>query len=190
MTCQIDDITLQYFTEGDDAVCVTDGPVYSGTVEQFDLQHAAGAKAYLQSATGELGKIFDCVDTVKKSQQDGMAVYEMTLDPEKRIASDEIYKIMADNGDPLVAESIILGFDEKGYLVWANEKREFKGSVAEKNIMLTDFDNTVVDPMPKADKTYEEMEADIDAKYEVFFAELEKAEGVEGEASSAAAEAK
>ena len=190
MTSEIEDITLQYFTEGDDAVCVTDGPVYSGTVEQFELAHAAGAQAYLESATGDLNTIFDCVKTATKSQQDGMTVYELTLDPEKRIASDEVFQILADAGDPVQAESIILGFDDKGYLVWANEKREFKLSSLEKNLMLTDFDNTTVEPMPKADKTYEEMEADIDEKYDAFFADLDKNEAAEGEASSEAAEAK
>ena len=187
---EIEDITLQYFTEGDDAVCVTDGPAYSGTTDQFGLEHAAGAKAYLESATGDLNTIFNCVKTATKSQQDGMTVYELTLDPEKRIASDEVFQILADAGDPVQAESIILGFDDKGYLVWANEKREFKLSSLEKNLMLTDFDNTTVEPMPKADKTYEEMEADIDEKYDAFFADLDKNEAAEGEASSEAAEAK
>ena len=187
---EIEDITLQYFTEGDDAVCVTDGPAYSGTTDQFGLEHAAGAKAYLESATGDLNTIFNCVKTATKSQQDGMTVYELTLDPEKRIASDEVFQILADAGDPVQAESIILGFDDKGYLVWANEKREFKLSSLEKNLTLTDFDNTTVEPMPKADKTYEEMEADIDEKYDAFFADLDKNEAAEGEASSEAAEAK
>ena len=190
MACEIDDITLQYFTDGDNAVCVTDGPAYSGTVEQFDLPHAAGAKAYLESATGDLNTIVDCAATVTKSQQDGMTVYELALDPEKRIASDEIFKLLADKGDPVLSESVIVGFDENGYIVWANEKREFKASTAEKNITLTDFDNTVVDPMPEADKTYEEMEADIEKKYEEAFADLEKAENADGAAPSEAAEAK
>jgi hypothetical protein len=119
-----------------------------------------------------------------------MTVYELALDPEKRIASDEIFQLLADSGDPILSENVIVGFDENGYLVWANEKREFKASTTEKNIMLTDFDNTVVDPMPKADKTYEEMEADIDKKYEELFAELDKAEAAEGAAHSKAAEAK
>ena len=190
MTGEIEDITLQYFTEGDNAVCVTDGPVYSGTVEQFDLPHAAGSKAYLSSATGDLDTIVECIATATKSQQDGMTVYELTLDPAKRIASDEVFQILADNGDPILSESVIVGFDEKGYLVWANEKREFQDTTAEKNLMLSDFDSTVVDPMPEADKTYEEMEADIDEKYEALFAEWEAAESAEGAVSSEAAEVK
>ena len=187
---EIEDIKLEYYSDGDKAVCVTDGPAYSGTTDQFGLEHAAGAKAYLESATGDLNTIFDCVKTATKSQQDGMTVYELTLDPEKRIASDEAFQILADAGDPVQAESIILGFDDKGYLVWANEKREFKLSSLAKNLMLYDFDNTTVEPMPKADKTYEEMEADIDEKYDAFFADLDKNEAAEGEASSEAAEAK
>ena len=190
MTFEVEDITLQYFTDGDNAVCVTDGPAYAGTTEQFDLPQAAGSEAYLKSATGDLDTIVDCIATVTKSQQDGMTVYELALDPEKRIASDEAFQLLADAGDPILAESIIIGFDEKGYLVWANEKREFKDTTAETNIMLSDFDSTVVDPMPEADKTFEEMQADMDEKYEAFFAELEEEEGAVESASSEAAEAK
>ena len=190
MTCEIDDITLQYFTEGDNAVCVTDGPVYSGTVDQFEVPHAAGYKAYLKSATGDLNTIIDCVATVTKSQQDGMTVYELTLDPAKRIASDEIYQLLADSGDPILSESITVGFDGNNNLVWAYEKREFKASTAEKNLTFSDFDNTVVDPMPEANKTFEEMQADIDEKYDAVFAALEQAENAEGAAPSEAAAAK
>ena len=190
MTCEIDDLTLQYFTEGDNAVCVTDGPVYSGTVEQFDLPHAAGFKAYLKSATGDLNTIIDCVANVTKSQQDGMTVYELTLDPAKRIASDEVYQLLADYGDPILSESITIGFDGNNNLVWALEKREFQASTAEKNLMFSDFDSTVVDPMPEANKTYEEMQADIDEKYNAVFDALEQADNAEEAAPSEAAEAK
>ena len=189
-TYEVGDIALQYITDGDNVACVTDGPIYSGTAEQFELPHAAGFKAYLKSATGDMNAIIDCVATVSKSQQDGMTVYELTLDPEKRIASDEVFQILAESGDPILSESIIVGFDANNYLVWANEKREFQASAAEKNMTFTDFDSTVVEPMPEADKTFEDMEADIDAKYEDFFAELEKAEGAEGAVSPEAAEVK
>jgi hypothetical protein len=189
MTCEIDDITLSYFTEGYDAVCVTDGPVYSGSTEQFNLKHAAGYEAYLNSAAGDLNKIIGCVATATKSQQDGMTVFELELDPEKRIASDEVFQILADAGEPILSESIIVGFDENGHLVWANEKREFAATIAESNMMFSDFDSTVVDPMPEADKTYEEIEADMDARYDAFFAELEEAEAAQGTAPAETAEA-
>ena len=74
--------------------------------------------------------------------------------------------------------------------MWAYEKREFKASIAEKNLMFSDFDNTVVDPMPEANKTFEEMQADIDEKYDAVFAALEQAETAEGAAPSEAAAAK
>ena len=74
MTGKIDDVTIRYCSEGDDAVCVTDGPVYSGTTEQFDLSHFAGVEAYLKDAVGDLNTIADCVDTVEKEQQGDLTV--------------------------------------------------------------------------------------------------------------------
>ena len=46
---------------------------------------------------------------------------------------------------------------------------EYSSSVSEVAIAFSDFDSTVIDPMPEAEKTYEEMEADIEAKYEAEF---------------------
>lgn len=191
MTAELGDIKLQYFSNGEDAVCVTDGPVYSGTTEQFDQTHFAGAAAYLKEATWDLNDIVGCVATATKSEQDGMTVYELTLDPEKYMASDEILQIMAESGDPILSAVVYIGFDPNGYIVWVDNKTDYKLSTTEKSLSLSDFDSTVIEPMPQADKTYEEMEADIKQKLDAYSEELEKADGVDAAAtgSSEAAEA-
>ena len=58
------------------------------------------------------------------------------------------------------------------------------------HLLFSDYDSTVIDPMPAADKTYEDMEDDMQEKLDAFEEELESDEGSEEEASSASAEAK
>ena len=79
MVTQIDDVTLAYYSNGDDAVVVTDGPIYSGTTEQFDLPHFKGVESYLTDTFGDLRVIVDCADTVTKEQQGDTAVYTVTV---------------------------------------------------------------------------------------------------------------
>lgn len=50
------------------------------------------------------------------------------------------------------------------------------------NLMLKDYDSTTVDPMPEATRTFEDMEQDMQLKYDALFAQLEAAEAAEAEA--------
>lgn len=191
MVGEIDDIAIRYCSDGDDAVCVTDGPVYSGTTEQFDQSHFAGVEAYLEGAVGDLNTIADCVGSVAKEQQDGLTAYTLTLDPEKYMASDEILTMMKEYGDPVVSAVFTLGFDGEGHLASIHEVVEYAKSIADRTYTLSDFDSTTVDPMPAADKTFEEMEADINEKYEALEDELDATSEYQDEAASSdAAEAK
>ena len=191
MTGKIEDVTIRYCSEGDDAVCVTDGPVYSGTTEQFDLSHFAGVEAYLKDAVGDLNTIADCADTVEKEQQGDLTVYTLTLDPEKYMASDEILTMMKEYDDPVVSAVFTLGFDKEGHLASIHDVVEYASSIAERTCTLSDFDSTVIDPMPAADKTYEEMEADMNEKLDSLGEELDAtSEDQDEAASSDAAEAK
>ena len=191
MTAEIEGITIRYCSDGDDAVCVTDGPVYSGTTEQFDESHFAGVEAYLEGAVGDLNTIVDCAATVEKEQQGDLAVYTLTLDPEKYMASDEILTMMKEYGDPVVSAVFTLGFDNEGHLASIHEVVEYNTSATDRTYTLSDFDSTVVDPMPAADKTFEEMEADINEKLEALESELDvTSEYQDAAASSDAAEAK
>ena len=49
-----------------------------------------------------------------------------------------------------------------------SEKDEYEKISSTRNVELSEFDTTVIDPMPEADKTYAEMEEDMDAKYDAF----------------------
>lgn len=174
------DIKLQYYTDGNNAVCVTDGPVYSGTVEQFGIQHAAGFDAYLKGTIGDLNTIVDCAESVTQDEINGVIGYELTLNPEKYIESDEMLKLGAEAGDPVQEAYVTVGFDKDGRIVWMTETNVYSKVTFSVLLDLTDFDSTVIDPMPEATKTYEEMDADIQQKQ----AELEQeltADEAEGE---------
>lgn len=181
MTGQIEDIKIQYYSVGDEAVCVTDGPVYSGTTEQFDMVYFGGFEAYFEDTIGDLNTIVGCADTVSKEQKDGVTIYTLKLDPEKYIQSDEILTMMADYGDPVLEAAYTIGFDQDGRIVSVDEFVAYEQNTTERILTLSDFDCTVIDPMPKADRTYEEMEADMDEKFAVLDEELDLTEEVEGQ---------
>lgn len=183
MTGKMGDIAIRYCSDGEDAVCVTDGPVYSGTTEQFDQSHFAGVEAYLKEAVGDLNTLVDCTDTVVKEQQGDVISYELTLDPQKYMASDEILTLLKESGDPVESATVTLGFDKDGHIVSIHEVVAYASSTTDRTYELSDFDSTIIDPMPEADKTYEEMEADISQKLDEF------AEGLD-ETSSDTTEAK
>lgn len=191
VSAQIEDITIEYYTDGDNAVCVTDGPVYSGTVEQFDLTHAAGFEAYLAETIGDLNKLADCAAEAEKMESNGLTFYMLTLDPAKYIATDEALTALAEAGMPVKQALLTVGFAEDGSIVSIDLGIAYEDSMNAKHLVISDYNSTVVDPMPAADKTFEEMEADMQAKLDAWSAELEMNEAAEGgAASSAAAEAK
>ena len=170
---EIEDIKLEYYSDGDKAVCVTDGPVYSGTTEQFDQPQFAGFEACFYGAVGDLNTCIDCFDTVVKEQQGDVTVYTVTLDPEKYMASDEILTMMKDAGDPVLSAVFTFSIDKDGRLVSLNRVVDYNVSSIDVTHALSDFDSTVIGPMPEADKTYEEMESDINVKFEQLAAELD-----------------
>ena len=164
MTAELDGIKLQYISDGDDAVCVTDGPIYGGTTEQFDLTHFKGVEAFFTEAVGDLNAIVDCVATVEKTQVPDGTGYELTLDPEKYIASDETLKLLADSGSKVQEAIFSFVFDSEGRIVSSTKTLVFPDVTSVKLFELTDFDSTTVEPMPEATSTYEQMDADMKAK--------------------------
>ena len=165
MTHKIGDMTMQYFSDGDDAVYVADDTVYSGSTEQFGLGHFDGPQAYVESEIGDLNSIVDCAASVDKEQQGEASIYKLTLDVQKYIASDEVLTMMAESGNPVRASTVTLGFDQEGRMVLVGHVLEYDKSITELDIEFTDFDNTVVGPMPKATASYEELLADEEGKY-------------------------
>ena len=164
----IDDVSLEYYSDGEDVVLVTDGPVYGGTTEQFGDPHFGGFQAYLADRIGDLNTIVDCASAVTKEQQGDETVYTVTLDPEKYIASDETLKEVADAGNALKAGAYTIAFDKDGHITSIVESLESEMTTTEVALTLSDFDSTTVDPMPEATSTYDEMLADEDLKYGAF----------------------
>ena len=188
VTATMEDIVVEYYSVGDKAVCVTDGPIYSGTTEQFAEPHFGGFEAFLAKEIGDVNTLIDCADTVTKDEIDGATVYALTLNPEKYIASDEILTMMAEYGDPVLNANISFAFDKEGHMVSYHQYVEYQASSNESTLEFSDFDSTVIDPMPEADKTYEEMEQDIQSKLDEFDKMLE--DDAQSAESADAAEAK
>lgn len=161
MTGEIGDTTFRYCSEGDAAVCVTGGSAYSGTTEQFGLAHFAGIEACLAEKIGDMNKIIECIATVTKEQQGELAVYALTLDPEKYIASDETLIAMKAGGNPVLSASFEFGFDKDGNLAFTHGVIEYTASITDGTYTLSGFDGTVVEPMPAANKTFADLEVEM-----------------------------
>lgn len=178
VSTDIEDVTLQYFTDGDDAVFVTDGPVYSGKVDQFDLSHAKGFEAFLTSTVGDLSKLADCAASVEKMEQDGLKFYMVTLDPQKYTASDEALTVLAKYGNTVKEALLTVGFNENGNIISVDLGVTYEqGDSKLDHLVFSDYDSTVIDPMPAADRTYEDMEADMQLKLDALAKQLEDEEG-------------
>lgn len=167
-------VKMQYYTDGDNAVYVSDGPVYSGTTEQFNLSQANGVEAYVTETIGDLGLITDCIANVTKQQQSSMTVYTLELDPKEYVKSDEALSILSDYGDSVKKAVITIGFNEDGRIVYLDNTTDFSKTVSKKNLSFADFDATVIDPMPKATKKYEDLQADREAKLDAMFGESDE----------------
>ena len=161
---EIADVKMTYYTDGDAAVLVTDEGVYSGTVEQFELNFADGVEAFLKESVGSADIFADCAADVEKTETNGLTFYTLTLDPQKYTASDESLQMLADYGSPIEEALVTIGFEEDGSLASLDRKLTYPQSTFVKNMSFSDYNATVVDPMPEATKTFEEMESDIETK--------------------------
>ena len=161
MTGEIGDTAFRYCSEGDDVVCETGGSAYSGTVEQFGLTHFAGIEACLAEKIGDIDAIVECAASVVKEQQGDIDVYALTLDPEKYMASDEILTAMKESGNPVLSTTFEFGFDKDGNLASTHGVIEYATVITDATYTLSGFDSTVVDPMPAADKTFADLEAEL-----------------------------
>lgn len=189
METELEGVKLQYFTEGDDAVFVTDGPIYAGTVEQFDLSHGKGFDAYIKDTVGDPNVLLDCASSIEKMEVQDLSIYILNLDPAKYIASDEVLGAIAQAGDPVTEARFSIGINGDGSiasvdLIVSYETNHTRGS----HLLFADYGSTTVDPMPAADRTYEDMEADMKLKLDAMAKQLESEET--GAASEASADAK
>lgn len=161
---EMEDLTMRYVTDGDKAVCVTDGPSYAGTADQFALMHADGAKAYIESTIGKLDALVSYASDIAKEQKGDGTVYTLTLDTDMYTKSDETMKMLADSGNPVKEAIVTIGFNKDGRMVTVGNKLTYGASSNERTCTLTDFDKTTVEELPKATKTYEDFEKDQQVK--------------------------
>ena len=169
----IDKLKLVYYTDGTDAVFVSDGPVYSGTTEQFDLGFADGVEDYLDDAIGDLDDLVAYVDTVEKVEKDGLRLYTLALDADAYAASDDNLQLLKDSGTTLAEAQVSVGFGSDGRIASLGKNLSFEDFSRMTDILFSDYDNTAVEAMPKADKTFEQMEADSQAKLDALAAQID-----------------
>ncbi len=164
---QFADTEFKSFTEGENAVFVADGSAYAGTAEQYNMTHAKGFEAFLLSTIGDLPTLVDCAAEIEKTQANGYTFYLVKLDPESYIASDEALKFMANEGDSVKEALLAVSFNEDGSFASIDLGINYEKDHAVSNhLVFSDYDNTVVDPMPAADKTFEDWRAEITAELE------------------------
>ncbi|MBR3316426.1 MAG: hypothetical protein IKG21_01210 [Atopobiaceae bacterium] len=170
-------VKLAYYTDGDAAVFVTDGPVYAGTTEQFGLDHAKGLMPFLENSIGKPDVFLNCAASVEKTEGRGLVIYSLTLDPKKYIESDEALRTLAKYGSPVKEAYVTFGFEGDGRIVSIDKKLVYEKSTSVWNLVLSKHDKTVVSPMPEATSTYEQMEEDEERKLEEIFGDEDVAEG-------------
>lgn len=174
---------LQYFTDGKNAVFVSDGTAYSGTAEQFGAQDYSGFDTYIKHVIGDLDAIVGCTTSAQKVDADGLNVYAFTLDPQKYIASDPTLTVLADAGHPVKEALLTIGLNKDGNVVSMNMVVGFEDSGLVETLEFSDFGNTFVDPTPEATKTYEEMDEDRQREIEQLIKTLDAYDASAGEAS-------
>ena len=162
-TMDVEGTITQFFTAGGDAVYVADGSAYSGTVEQFAIPFANGFDAYIASTIGDLNVLIDCASAVEKDVVNASTVYRLTLDPEKYIATDEALGILADTGSPVQEAYVTIGFDDNGRIASIDQAVNYGTSTISKTLSIADYDSTSVEPIPEATKTFEDLQAEIEA---------------------------
>ena len=153
-------IAMDYYTDGDQAVLVSDGKAYGGTTKQFDLVQSKGSKACLVDTTGDLEMLLTVASGVQKEQSGADTVYSLVLDVDRYTESDEGLSTMAQLGSKVQDATASITFDADGYIVAVDQATDYSSFSTKTNVTLSDFDATVVDPMPEATATYDEMLAD------------------------------
>ena len=160
---QLGESLVQYYTEGDSAVLVDDGVAYAGTTEQFDLSYTGLLEDYLAGRIGDLNAIADCAATAQKTEEGGLTLYALDLDPELYIQSDEALQALADAGMAVTEASFVVGFGDDGRIATIDQNVQYTNSSIVVNITISDYDNTTVEALPEATKTFEDYEAYLDA---------------------------
>ena len=177
VSAEYEGIKMQYFTDGKNAVFVSDGPAYSGTAEQFGAQDYSGFDAFIKHTIGDLEALVGCVDSAEKAEGDGLTYYILTLDPAKYIATDELLAALAQAGMPVEGAVFSVAFDKSGNVASMDLALAFSDFALTETLAFSDFDSTVADPAPEATVTFEEMEESARLQIEELMKNLDSYEG-------------
>ena len=146
-----------YFSDNGKAVYVSNGEGYSGTTEQLDMTEFAGVEEMLSYQLGDWRNAVDYIATISKEESDGKTTYTLVLDPDKYNASGET---LADLGDPVLSATLSIGFDGDGHIISIIKEEDRAASGEKIEEFFSDFDSTVVEPLPEATHEYSELLVD------------------------------
>ena len=173
ITAEYEGEKLQYFTDGNNAVFVSDGTAYSGTTEQFGTQDYSGFDTFVAHVVGDLETLVGCASSAEKMESKDLTLYMLSFDPQKYIATDPTLTMLSEAGMPVKDAILTIGFDKGGNVASMIAAINFEDSGLVETLEFSDFDSTVVDPTPEATKTYEQMDKDMQQQIEQLMKELD-----------------
>lgn len=199
-------VALKYISEGDAAVCVTDEGTYAGTAEQFEMVCSKGADSYIKEAIGDLVTLVDYADSIDKMENEdddstnnmqtdsvdqvkwvdsdqaetnAVIFYTVTLNVDKYLKSNEALHMLTQSGSNLMDATVTVGFDKNGNIVTLDRALIYDNLEIGRYLTLSDYDQTVVENMPEATKTYEDWKTEQSAKIATLLAKDTAGDGSE-----------
>ena len=155
--------TISAFLDGDKAVVDFDGDAYAGTIDEIGVHEMTSIDELLNTKVGDFDTIMSCVSAADIGKQGDNTVYALVVDTEKYAEADEVQKELSEAGLKKDVFAVSYEFGADGKLVSVNVFESMSFQTTEASLNFTDYDATVVDPVPETDKTYADMSADIQA---------------------------
>ena len=160
-SCDFLGSTFNAFLDGDKAVMEVDGDAYAGTVEEMSAQELTSIDELLNTKAGDFEAITSCVSAADVDEQGDSTVYALVIDPDKYAESSEIEKALAEAGLKKEAFAVSYEFGADGKLLSVSVNEVTSHETTQATLSFTDYDATVVDQAPETDKTYADMDAEI-----------------------------
>lgn len=155
--------TINTYLDGDKVVIDFDGDAYAGTTEEMDVNELTSIEALLKTKVGDFDTITSCVSAADVVKQGENTVYALTIDTEKYAEADEVEKALSEAGLQKELFTVSYEFGADGKLLSVSVLEKTALNTTEATLNFTDYDATVVDQAPETDKTYADMNADIQA---------------------------
>ena len=160
-SCEFAGSTFKSFLDGDKAVVDVDGVAYAGTVEEMSADEMTSIDELLETKVGDFEAITSCVSAADVATQGDNTVYALVIDGDKYAQSSEVEKALAEAGLKKEVFTISYEFGADGKLLSVSVNTTTPIDTTQATLTFTDYDATVVDQAPETDKTYADMDAEI-----------------------------